>query len=128
MPAPGGVSMICRWKGLMKERIQELKAAARRGPVAETLVRDARVCQGRQGRLLLPKLSGAGCLKAHLVTHEPCYRRPRALCSRINGPDAVGSAWPNSFLGPRSNSATRNCLPTVAWAPRPRTCGLPWVL
>jgi ATP-dependent DNA ligase len=39
----------------MKERLQELKAAARRGPRAETLVRDARVCQGRQGRLLLPK-------------------------------------------------------------------------
>ena len=35
MPAPGGVSMICRWKGLMKERIQELKAAARRGPRAD---------------------------------------------------------------------------------------------
>src|SRR5713226_2571894 len=27
----------------------------RAGPLAETLVRDARVCQGRQGRLLLPK-------------------------------------------------------------------------
>ena len=27
--------MICRWKGLMKERIQELKAAARRGPRAD---------------------------------------------------------------------------------------------
>jgi hypothetical protein len=81
-------------RAAMKERAQELKAEARRGPradkaggesdvlakiaempepdramgkrlheiikasaspLAETLVRDARVCQGRQGRLLLPK-------------------------------------------------------------------------
>ena len=81
-------------RAAMKERAQELKAAARRGraqeggrgkrraredrrdagtgsrhgqaapcdhqsqragPLAENLVRDARVCQGRQGRLLLPK-------------------------------------------------------------------------
>ena len=82
-------------RGAMKERAQELKAAARRGPRAakadgesdvlakiaempepdramaerlhaiikasapalspKTLVRDARVCQGRQGRLLLPE-------------------------------------------------------------------------
>jgi hypothetical protein len=63
----------------MKERAQELKAEARAnknkaagesdvlakinrqsqraGPLAEDLVRDARVCQGRQGGLLLPRRS-----------------------------------------------------------------------
>src|SRR2546430_15708717 len=31
------------------------RSSQRAGPFAETLVRDARVCQGRQGRLFLPK-------------------------------------------------------------------------
>src|SRR6266481_5604971 len=53
-------------RAAMKERAQELKAEARRGAraekadgesevLAENLVRDARVRQGRQCRLLLPK-------------------------------------------------------------------------
>src|SRR5437879_966642 len=65
-------------RAAMKEHAQELKAEARRdagpgsrdgqaapcdrqshraGPVAESLVRDARVCQGRQRRLLFPRRS-----------------------------------------------------------------------
>ncbi len=39
----------------MAERIHAIVKASAPAPLAETLVRDARVCQGRQGRLLLPK-------------------------------------------------------------------------
>ena len=36
------------------ERVHEIVKGRRPGPHAEDLVRDARLCQGRQGRLLLP--------------------------------------------------------------------------
>jgi hypothetical protein len=76
----GSKGFTAEERAAMKERAQELKEAARRedgeravlakiaempapcdhqsqraSPLAENLVRDARVCQGRQGRLLLPK-------------------------------------------------------------------------
>src|SRR5713226_8944977 len=62
----------------------------RASPLAETLVRDARVCQGRQGRLLLPKRAEV----QHEVRDvrlqrrgEPRRRRPVAGRLRAEGID-----------------------------------------
>jgi hypothetical protein len=43
------------WRIGRAQRAPSCENKGRASPLAENLVRDARVCQGRQGRLLLPK-------------------------------------------------------------------------
>ena len=72
------------------ERLHALDQSQRAGAHAETLVRDARVCQGRQGRLLLPKREQVQNQVLDIRLHargEPRRRRHVADRLRPEGSD-----------------------------------------
>ena len=65
-------------------RLHAIVKASRAGPLAENLVRDARVCQGRQDRLLLPERGEVQSRYATLGFSD------RATLDE-------GAMWPTSF-------------------------------
>src|SRR6266536_1656369 len=92
----------------------------RASPLAETLVRDARVCQGRQGRLLLPKRAEV----QHQVRDvrlqrqgEPRRRRHVADRLRSDGVDRRRRGKDR-----RAREESGELRTEQATGPRPRTC------
>ena len=79
---------------VMAERLHALDQGQRAGPLAEDLVRDARVRQGRQGRLLLPErgeVQGAGTRRfgfndaANLDEKASCGRSQLFALTELTG-------------------------------------------
>ena len=69
---------IAPWASIMRSQSQ------RTGPLTEALVRDARICQGRQDRLLFPKRAE--------VQNKVRYFRLHA-----RGDLDEGGMWPTAF-------------------------------